>query len=76
MSACCRKSSQATQAPEEKESAVYDTSKICFDEYGNLIYEHTNKVPFDHVKELRTIAELDPGDAKADGQTWYLMDSA
>lgn len=77
MSACCRKSSQPREEveAEEKESPVFETSKITFDQYGNLIYEHEKTEPFDHKKELRTIAELEPGDAKAEGLTWYLMDA-
>jgi len=76
MSACCRKSSQEkVKEQEEEESHVYKTNKIYFDSYGNLIYDFEDKISFSHEKELRIIAELEPGDAKADGLTWYLMDA-
>jgi hypothetical protein len=48
---------------EEEESPVFDTSKIYFDEQGNLRYDpHIHS--FDRKFELQSILELDPGDEK------------
>ena len=57
--------SEKNEKPEEKkrnakESTVFDTQRIYFDEYGNLVYNQEMDRP-DREAELRKVLELDPG---------------
>ena len=57
---------------DEDESPVYDTSKIYFDENGNLRYDPKIE-PFDRKKEFLTILSINPGDPKVSMVKTYIL---